>query len=92
MKKEDYIDWVEEAYQYIKKVYSQVRQLEHVNVGSTQYIPKLDGDIEFVFLGHDAHEGILDANEKMVITNAKERFYTGNGDPRCWRKLPEWKI
>ena len=92
MKKEDYIDWVEEAYQYIEKVYSQVRQLEHVNVGSTQYIPKLDGDIEFVFLGHDAHEGILDANEKMVITNAKERFYTGNGDPRCWRKLPEWKI
>ncbi len=92
MKKGDYENWVEEAYQYIKKVYPQVCQLKHVNVGSTQYIPKLDGDIEFVFLGHDAHEGIIDANETMVITNVKERFYTGNGNPRCWRKLPEWKI
>lgn len=92
MEKEEYKKWVEEAYQYIEKVYPQVCQLKHVNVGSTQYIPKLDGDIELVFLGHDAHEGILDANEKMVITNAKERFYTGNGDPRCWRNDPKWKI
>lgn len=92
MKKENYEKWVEEAYQYIEKIYPQVCQLEHVNVGSTQYIPKLDGDIEFVFLGHDAHEGIKDANEKMDITNAKERFYIGNGDPRCWRNDPKWKI
>jgi hypothetical protein len=92
MKKENYEKWVEEAYQYIEKVYPQVCQLEHVNVGSTQYIPKLGGDIEFVFLGHDAHEGIEDANEKMDITNAKERFYIGNGDPRCWRNDPKWKI
>ena len=92
MKKEKYEKWVEEAYQYIETVYPQVCQLKHVNVGSTQYIPKLDGDIEFVFLGHDAHEGIADTNEKMVITNAKERFYNGNGNPRCWRNHPEWKI
>lgn len=92
MKKENYEKWVEEAYQYIEKVYPQVCQLGHVNVGSTQYIPKLGGDIEFVFLGHDAHEGIEDANEKMDITNAKERFYIGNGDPRCWRNDPKWKI
>ena len=51
MKKEDYDNWVEEAYHYIESVYPQVCQLKHVNVGSTQYIPKLDGDIEFVFLG-----------------------------------------
>jgi hypothetical protein len=92
MRKEDYENWVEEAYQYIEKVYPQVSQLEHVNVGSTQYIPKLDGDIEFVFLGHDAHEGIEDANEKMNITNEKVRFKNGNGNPRYWRKCPEWKI
>ena len=63
-------------------------------MGSTQYIPQIEEeiDIEFVFLGHDAHEGIADANEKMVITNAKERFYTGNGNPIYWRNRPEWKI
>ena len=91
MRKEDYDKWVEEAYEYIRKVYSQVSKLDKVNVGSTQYIPKLDGDIEFVFLGHDAHEG-RGENDKLDITFAKERFYKGNGDPRYWRKCPEWKI
>ena len=91
MRKEDYDKWVEEAYEYIGQVYPQVSKLDKVNVGSTQYIPKLDGDIEFVFLGHDAHEG-RGENDKLDITFAKERFYKGNGDPRYWRKCPEWKI
>lgn len=91
MRKEDYENWVEKAFQYIEDVYDRVNKLEHVNVGSTQYIPKLEGDIELVFLGHDAHEG-RGVGEKLDITNAKERFYKGNGDPRCWRECPEWKI
>ena len=91
MKKEEYENWVEEAYEYIERVYPQVSKLDKVNVGSTQYIPKLDGDFEFVFLGHDAHEG-RGENDKLDITYAKERFYKGNGDPRFWRKCPEWKI
>lgn len=88
MKKEEYENWVEEAYEYIERVYPQVSKLDKVNVGSTQYIPKLDGDFEFVFLGHDAHEG-RGENDKLDITYAKERFYKGNGDPRFWRKCPE---
>ena len=93
MRQEKYDDWVNEAYQYIKKVYPIVSQLENVNMGSTQYISKIDGDIdiEFVFLGHDAHEG-LGIGEKMDITFAKERFFEGNGNPIYWRKQKEWKI
>lgn len=84
---------VNEAYQYIKKVYPLVSQLENVNMGSTQYISKIDGDIdiEFVFLGHDAHEG-LGIVEKKDITLAKERFFEGNGNPIYWRKQKEWII
>ncbi len=91
MKKEDYINWVNDAYQYIEKVYPIVSKLENVNVGSTQYIPKIEGDFELVFLGHDAHEGRADGSP-MDITNAKNRFYKGNSDPICWRKQKEWKI
>ena len=91
MSGEEYKKWVNEAYQYIKDVYSVVYKLEHVNVGSTQYIPKINGEIELVFLGHDAHEG-RGVGEELDITNAKERFYKGNGDPRYWRECPEWKI
>ncbi len=93
MSGEEYKKWVNEAYLYIskKEVYDRVNQLKYVNVGSTQYIPKIDGNVEFVFLGHDAHEGRGD-NDKLDITFAKERFYKGNGDPRIWRKCPEWKI
>lgn len=91
MSAEEYKKWVDKAFQYIEEVYDRVNQLENVNVGSTQYIPKIDGEIELVFLGHDAHEGRGDG-VKLDITNAKERFYKGNGDPRYWRKCPEWKI
>jgi hypothetical protein len=93
MSGEEYKKWVNEAYLYIskKEVYDRVDQIVNANVGSTQYIPKTDGDIEFVFLGHDAHEGRA-SGEKLDITNAKNRFFTGNGDPKCWRKLKEWKI
>ena len=91
MSGEEYKNWVDKAFQYIKDVYSVVNKLKHVNVGSTQYIPKIDGDIELVFLGHDAHEG-RGIGEELDITNAKERFYKGNGDPRYWRECPEWKI
>ncbi|MBR2206003.1 MAG: hypothetical protein IJ898_06590 [Prevotella sp.] len=91
MSGEEYKKWVDKAFQYIEKVYDRVDQLKNVNVGSTQYIPKIDGEIELVFLGHDAHEG-RGENDKLDITFAKERFYKGNGDPRYWRKCPEWKI
>ena len=91
MSEEEYKKWVDEAFQYIEEVYDRVNQLKNVNVGSTQYIPKIDGEIELVFLGHDAHEG-RGENDKLDITFAKERFYKGNGDPRYWRKCPEWKI
>ena len=91
MSEEGYKKWVDEACQYIKDVHSVVNKLEHVNVGSTQYIPQIDGHIELMFLGHDAHEG-RGVGEELDITNAKERFYKGNGDPRYWRKCPEWKI
>ena len=75
MSGEEYKKWVNEAYLYIskKEVYDRVNQLKYVNVGSTQYIPKIDGNVEFVFLGHDAHEGRGD-NDKLDITFAKERF------------------
>lgn len=91
MKEKDYKKWVNEAYQYIVEVYDKVNQLENVNVGSTQYIPQIDGDIEIVFLGHDAHEGRA-SGEKLDITNAENRFFTGNGNPKCWRNQKEWKI
>lgn len=91
MSEKEYKKWVDKAFQYILKVYDRVNQLENVNVGSTQYIPKIDGDIEFVFLGHDAHEGRA-PGVTLDITNAKNRFFTGNGNPRYWRKCPEWKI
>ena len=91
MRKEEYEKWVEKAFQYITNVYPIVRELKNVSVGSTQYIPKLEGDFELVFLGHDAHEGIAD-DKHMDISNAQERFFKGNGDPKCWRMLPEWKI
>ena len=91
MSGEEYKKWVYKAFQYIEKVCDRVDQLKNVNVGSTQYIPKIDGEIELVFLGHDAHEG-RGENDKLDITFAKERFYKGNGDPRYWRKCPEWKI
>lgn len=91
MSGEEYKKWVDKAYQYIEDVYDRVNKLEYVNVGSTQYIPKLEGDIELVFLGHDAHEG-RGVGVELDITNAKERFYKGNGDPRYWRECPEWKI
>ena len=91
MSEEKYKEWVDKAFQYIVKVHDRVNQLEYVNVGSTQYIPKIDGDIELVFLGHDAHEG-RGVGEELDITNAKERFYKGNGDPKYWRECPEWKI
>ena len=91
MSEKEYKKWVDKAFQYIEEVYDRVNQLEYVNVGSTQYIPKIDGEIEFVFLGHDAHEG-RGVGEELDITNAKERFYKGNGDPRHWRECPEWKI
>ena len=91
MSEEEYKKWVDKAFQYIEKVYDRVNQLANVNVGSTQYIPKIDGDVELVFLGHDAHEG-RGENDKLDIAFAKERFYKGNGDPRYWRKCPEWKI
>ena len=91
MSGEEYKKWVDKAYQYIEDVYDRVNKLEYVNVGSTQYIPKLEGDIELVFLGHDAHEG-RGVGVELDITNAKERFYKGNGNPRYWRECPEWKI
>ena len=91
MSGEEYKKWVDKAYQYIEDVYDRVKKLEYVNVGSTQYIPKLEGDIELVFLGHDAHEG-RGVGVELDITNAKERFYKGNGNPRYWRECPEWKI
>ena len=91
MSEEEYKKWVDKAFLYIEDIYDRVNQLENVNVGSTQYIPKIDGDIELVFLGHDAHEGRA-AGVKMDISNAKNRFFTGNGDPKCWRKQKEWKI
>ena len=91
MSGEEYKKWVDKAYQYIEDVYDRVNKLEYVNVGSTQYIPKLEGDIELVFLGHDAHEG-RSVGVELDITNAKERFYKGNGNPRYWRECPEWKI
>lgn len=91
MSEEEYKKWVDKAFQYIEKVYDRVNQLANVNLGSTQYIPKIDGDIELVFLGHDAHEG-RGEYDKLDIAFAKERFYKGNGDPRYWRKCPEWKI
>ena len=91
MSGEEYKKWVDKAYQYIEDVYDRVNKLEHVNVGSTQYIPKLEGDIELVFLGHDAHEG-RGVGVELDITNAKERFYKGNGNPIYWRECPEWKI
>ena len=91
MSEEKYKEWVDKAFQYIVKVHDRVNQLEYVNVGSTQYITKIDGDIELVFLGHDAHEG-RGVGEELDITNAKERFYKGNGDPKYWRECPEWKI
>ena len=73
MSGEEYKKWVDKAYQYIEDVYDRVNKLEYVNVGSTQYIPKLEGDIELVFLGHDAHEG-RGVGVELDITNAKERF------------------
>lgn len=91
MKKEDYEKWVNKAYQFIVEVHPQICQREKVNVGSTQYIPTIDGDIEFVFLGHDAHEG-RGEGDLLDITNAKERFYKGNGNPRQWRLDKRWKI
>lgn len=93
MRKDDYDKWVEEACQYIKDVSTQVSQMEKVNVGSTQYIPKLEGDIEFVFLGHDAHEGRDEGTSLVInITDVNKRFYESNGDPRCWRNDSKWKI
>lgn len=74
MSEEKYKKWVDKVFQYIEKVYDRVNQLEYVNVGSTQYIPQVDGDIELVFLGHDAHEG-RGVGEKLDITNAKNRFF-----------------
>lgn len=91
MSEDEYKKWVDKAFQYVEEVYDRVNQLENVNVGSTQYIPKIDGKIELVFLGHDAHEGRGDG-VNLDITKAKNRFFTGNGDPKCWRKQKEWKI
>lgn len=92
MKREEYENWVNKAFSYIKEVCPTVSQLKNVNVGSTQYIPKLDGDIEFVFLGHDAHEGISDDSQIVVSEETKERFFVGNGKPQDWRKDKKWKI